>query len=134
MIVVRPLMQIMDDKADQTSLASIGVEAVQLLGSGDFLALADRFGYAVALGREPATAIQEDFWSCLAQLGSMGLALGSQCPVATVTYFEPGDSGLLAVVECLAPTDNGAELLVELVVTANGPDKHVSLEQLSVAA
>jgi hypothetical protein len=51
-----------------------------------------------------------------------------------VKYFGPNNSGLLAVVECLALAENGAKVLVELIVTGNETERHVTLEQISVAA
>ena len=47
-------MQISDNQTDERALAGLGAEAVQLLGSSDFSGLAKLFGYAIALGREPA--------------------------------------------------------------------------------
>jgi len=126
-------MQITDDQAVESSLAALGSEAVHLLCSGDIPALAARFGYALVLDWEPVAAIQEDLASCLAQLQVAGLAQGIKC-AATVTYFEQNDSSIFALVECVAPTIDGSGVLLELVVTQKGTDKHVTLEQLSVAA
>jgi hypothetical protein len=126
-------MQI-DSRMDTTSLAALGAEAVRLLCSGNISTLASRFGYALAYGREPAAAIQEDLRSCLSELRSASLAPTLEHPAATVKYFDPNDSGLLAVVECLALAENGAGVLVELVVTGNESERHVTLEQISAAA
>ena len=81
----------------------MGVEALHLLCSGNIAALADRFGYALAYDREPATAIKDDLRFCLEQLGSSSLELPLD-PASKVEYFKPNDTGLLAVVECLART------------------------------
>jgi hypothetical protein len=123
-------MQISDSQTDENALASLGADAVQLLRCSDFSGLAQLFGYAVALGREPATAIQEDLASSLSELSATGLD-SSREHSATVKYFEQNDSGLFALVECAIPANNGTELLLELVVTTN---KHVGLEQISAAA
>jgi hypothetical protein len=53
--------------------------------------------------------------------------------VPAVKYFEPNDTGLFALVECLAVADNGRRLLVELVVAGDGDVKHISLEDFSAA-
>ena len=122
-----------DGRTDTTALSALGAEAVRLLCSEDINGLASRFGYALAINREPAAAIQEDLRSCLAELGAATLMpLPKQA--STVKYLEPNDSGLVAVVECLALTDNGAKVLVELIVTDKQGEKHVTLEQISVAA
>jgi hypothetical protein len=126
-------MLIADNQTTDSSLSALGTEAVRLLYSGDFATLVARFGYALASGREPAGAVREDLASCLTQLQSQGLAQSLGQP-PTVRYFEQNDSGILAVVECLAPTLGGAEILVELVVTHDRGHNHVTLEQLSAAA
>lgn len=123
-----------DSKIDSMSLASLGKEAVRLLCSGNISALADRFGYALAYSREPATAIQEDLNSLLSDLRAASLAPILEQPQPTVKYFGPNDSGLLALVECLTLAENGAKVLVELVVTGTESEKHVTLEQISAAA
>jgi hypothetical protein len=122
-----------DGRADVTALSALGAEAVSLLCSRDIDGLAKRFGYALAFDREPAVAIQEDLKSCLADArGTSVMPASKHTP--TVKYLEPNEPGLFAVVECVALTDNGAKLLVELIVTDKQGDKHVTLEQISVAA
>jgi hypothetical protein len=123
-------MQLSDGQTDEKALAGLGAEAVRLLRSSDFAGLAKLFGYAIALGREPATAIREDLASSLSDLKATGLH-SSREHSATVKYFGQNDPGLFALVECAIPANNGSELLLELVVTAS---KHVSLEQISAAA
>jgi hypothetical protein len=122
-----------DGRADATSLSALGAEAVGLLCSEDINGLAKRFGYALAFNREPAVAIREDLRSCLADVRAASL-MPAPKHTPTVKYLEPNDSGLFAVVECVALTDNGAKVLVELIVTDKQGDKHVTLEQISVAA
>ncbi|MFC7301098.1 hypothetical protein ACFQME_05030 [Luteimonas weifangensis] len=126
-------MQISDSHLQEATLAGFGAEAVRLLRSSDFPHLAAQFGYAVALGRDTALAIREDMLAGLANLGANGLD-PRRGHTAAVTYFKANDAGLLASVECLVPTNNGLALLLELVVSAEGETKHVTLEQLSAAA
>lgn len=126
-------MQISDDQTSERSLAALGAEAVGLLRAGDFANLVARFGYALAYGRDPAVAVQDDLAACLAQALSSGLARHPGEP-PTVQYFELNDSGIFAVVECPVPTMEGTSILVELVATREGSRKHITLEQISVAA
>ena len=126
-------MKIPDSQTDENALAGLGAEAVQLLRSSDFSGLAKLFGYAIALGREPATAIRDDLASSLSELSASGLD-PSRGHCAAVKYFGQNDSGLFALVECAIPANNGTELLLELVVTTQGDSKHVGLEQISAAA
>lgn len=123
----------LDRHADATSLSALGAEAVRLLCSEDINGLARRFGYALAFDREPALAIREDLRSCLAEVRAASVVSAPK-HTPTVKYLEPNDSGLFAVVECEALTDNGAKVLVELIVTDKQGEKHVTLEQISVAA
>jgi hypothetical protein len=122
-----------DGRADANSLSALGAEAVSLLCSKDISGLAKRFGYALAFDREPSVAIEEDLRVCLADARASSLIPGPK-HTPTVKYLEPNDSGLFAVVEAVALADNGAKVLVELIVTDKQGDKHVTLEQISVAA
>lgn len=126
-------MQITDDQTDARSLSGLGSLAVRLLCSGDFTTLAAQFGYALAYDRDPTTAIREELAQSLAGLGASGLGPPpTQLPA--VSYFKPNDTGLFALVEQRIPTDNGGHVLLELIVSSRGPDKHVVLEQISAAA
>jgi hypothetical protein len=126
-------MKITDDDTDLKSLELLGRQATALLRSGDFAALAKRFGYAAAFERDPAFAIREDLLSSLTGLGAAGLGAPPAVP-PSVSYFKPNDDGLFALVEQRVPTDNGSHVLLELIVTSRGPDKYVVLEQISDAA
>jgi hypothetical protein len=122
-----------DRQTDPASLAAYGVEAVRLLRSGKIDALANRFGYALAYGREPAAAIREDLKRCLTELSASSLAPSHDDPVPTVKYFEPNDTKLFALVECRAAADNGSKVLVELIVAGDESARHISLEDISAA-
>jgi hypothetical protein len=126
-------MQITEAQFQADSLASFGAEAARLLRSGNYTVLADRFGYALAHGRDPADAIQEALASCLAELGASAL-LPSGNDLPKVSYFGPNDIVLAGLVEVFMQADNGKELLLELIVTGKESSRHVTLEQLSVAA
>jgi hypothetical protein len=117
---------------NESDLGQIGVEATRLITSGDFEALHARFGYAIALGREPVTAIAQDLNSALAAVGATGLGDPASARIASKT-FEPNDIGLCGFVECLVPTTNGRFVLLELVLSATGSVGHVTLEQVSGA-
>jgi hypothetical protein len=126
-------MQISDSQFDESSLAAYCTEALQLLAAGDISTLAERFGYALARGQDPAIAIQKHLATSLASVGATGLApADGQTP--RVGYFKPNAAGLLAIIEGLAPTNGVKAILVELVVTGNEISKHVTLEHISDAA
>jgi len=108
-------MQIASNLIDEASLKTLGADGVDLLCKGNFTELARRFGYALSYGREPAAAIQEDLAACLTELRASTLAAPR---VRSVKYFGANETGLFALVECLASVENGAALLVEFIVTA----------------
>jgi hypothetical protein len=112
-------------------LTALGVEAIGLLCSGNTDALAERFGYALSYGREPAAAIREELTHCLGEIGATSLVAAPTHPAIEVKYFERNDSNLLAVVECVVPADNRSEVLVELIVTGDASAPYVTLEHIS---
>jgi hypothetical protein len=125
-------MQLAADRLAPTSLAALGTEAARLLRSGDVGGLHERFGYALALGREPISAIRDDLARTFEEIGSNGFAqmAGGE---PRVSYFKANETGLFGLVECLLATDNGKNVLLELVVTKSGAETHITLEQLSGA-
>jgi hypothetical protein len=125
-------MQVRADQTDPSSLETLAKQAAHLLSARKFAALAESFGYAVALGRDHAFAIEADLQASLEALGASHLA-GHEPLQAEVKYFE-GDSVPFAVVECTLSANNGGVLLAELVVTKQGETAHVTLEQISAAA
>jgi hypothetical protein len=126
-------MKITDDQTGSGSLADFGSLATQLLCSGEFHALAQQFGYALAYDRDPAAAIREELSLSLTEIGASSLGQPPTSP-PSVSYFEPNDTGLFALVEQLIPTNSSGHVLLELVVSGQGPDKYVVLEQVSAAA
>jgi hypothetical protein len=126
-------MKLSADHFNDASLAAHGAEALVLIVRGDIPALAERFGYALAFGRDLASAIQSDLSSVLAELGAASVVL-APAQATQVAYFKPNDTGLVAVVEARAQTNIGKPILVELVVSGSGTDMHLTLEQISAAA
>jgi hypothetical protein len=126
-------MKLLDHQVTAESLAELGTEVLHLLCRGEIGHLAERYGYALSYGREPAAAIREDLNGCLSSIGAASLAMPPQQQVPRVLFYKPDNSNLLAVVECLAPSNNGTDVLVELIVTADGANKYITLEHLSNA-
>jgi hypothetical protein len=126
-------MKLLATQVTTDSLAELAAEAVRLLCRGDLDTLAGTYGYALSYGREPATAIREDLAGCLSKIGATSLAVDATRSAPSVVFYEASNSNPVAVIECLARGDNGADVLIELVVTSRGPEKHITLEDLSVA-
>ncbi len=127
---VRPQMRLSQDRLDAASLAELGLEARQLLVAGDISALSQRYGYALAFDRDPANAIRAELASSLAEMGA-GRLIAADWEEPCVSYFKPSETGLFALVECSAPTENGHSILIEIIITTNGEESHATLEQLS---
>ncbi|MDC8746828.1 hypothetical protein VDG09_08685 [Xanthomonas campestris pv. raphani] len=127
-------MQISASQINNSELAAFGREAANLLLANDTSALAAKFGYAVACGRDPASAIKQELSESLSELGAIALALGPATVEPVVKYFAPNETCLLALVQCFVPTDNGSKVLLELIVTGNEHATHITLEQVSSAA
>lgn len=120
-------MKLSPSQIDEKSLSQFGMEAIALVEGRNFIALGERFGYALAFGRDLAEAIKSDFCQCIA---------GAECPSSDTTqsiqvkYFKPNDTQLYALVECVIPVGRDAAVLVELIITGED-EKHITLEQIS---
>ena len=120
-------MQLSGGPIDRAALSALGAEAAALLMNRNFGALADRFGYAFAYGREPAKAIEADLAACLAETSE---ASDRAVPSDAVIFFQHNDANLFAAVACVARMPEGPAVLMELVVTVKEADYHLSLEDI----
>lgn len=127
-------MKIQYDQLNDSALSSFGMEAVGLLLSGNYLELAERFGYAMSYGRIPAEAIKEDFTNCCQLNGSQPISYTEVVPTIAVKYFQPSESKLLAVVGCTLQVGKGAQVLIELVAIGGTEGIYLSLEDMNVEA
>jgi hypothetical protein len=120
---------------DAALLTSLSREALQLLQSGQFDAIASRFGYVFANGRDVAKAIRDDLNFCLLELGASSLSEIRDELMPTVQYFKPDNTAdLLAAIGCRAVTDNDKRVFVDLVVRPKGREMHLYLEDIHVPA
>jgi hypothetical protein len=117
---------------DDPELGQLGVGASRLLCSGQLLALHEQFGYALAFDRDPIVALENDVAAVLAEVGASGFGDADHITYR-VSHFEPSEEGLISLVECLVPTSNRREVLVELVLSTNGSERYLTLEQVSSA-
>ncbi|HET8900869.1 MAG TPA: hypothetical protein VFM84_02930 [Holophagaceae bacterium] len=125
-------MKISDSQCDETTLTRMGAEACELITKGNYRELADRFGYALAFGKDTAEAIQMEVEDCLSKSGaSERLSVPSQ-PAIRVGFFSPDSELFCAVVECQLKLTGGAgNMRIDLIVTNNGNEKYVTLEEIS---
>ena len=121
-------MEVSESQTDRPSLERFGQEAAALLRSGDFGALVDRFGYAMAYGREPASAIEADLNTVPPD---EAVAPEVVAPSMAIKYFNADateSTGLVAAVECVTHLADGSAIEFALVVTGKGPERYVTLE------
>jgi hypothetical protein len=126
-------MELLPTQTDETSLLHLGNEVVSLFEKHDFSLLADRFGYAMAYGQDPAVAIEEKYHWCVARFREF---LKPQLWVLhpmTVKYFQPKDLPFFAVVEGPFGSE-GCPFLFSLIVFSSEEGKHLSLEGFDLAA
>jgi hypothetical protein len=116
-------------QAEDASLAEVGATLVALLCAEEFQAVAARFPYALANGREPAQAIEQDLRSCLEGLQGSTRLVGLSSIPPRVKHFI--DQELVALIECIVATDQKPTVLVELIVLGHGHNRSVCLEQIS---
>ena len=123
-------MEISESQMDRQSLERFGHEAAVLLRTGDFDALAERFGYAMAYGRELASAIEADL---KAESPNDIVSIGDTAPYLMIKYYDADafeSTGLVAAVECIAHLADGAAFEFSLVVTGKGARRYISLESV----
>ncbi|HEY4146612.1 hypothetical protein [Pinirhizobacter sp.] len=123
-------MEITPDDLNNDFLTSLGSEAIALLHGKFFDRLIDKFGYAVAFGRDPAKALEADLAYCLQDDEQ---ASGSASPSIEVKYFRPGQSFLVAVVDCVTQFPGGKIILLNLIVSVGNSGMHVCIEGVSRA-
>jgi len=123
-------VEITPDDLNNEFLSSLGSEAVALLHGRFFERLTEKFPYAVAFDRHPAEAIEQDLESCLRDDEQASGLVG---PSIRVKYFRPGQSFLVAVVECFTQFPGGKMILLDLIVSVGKSGMHVCVEGVSRA-
>ena len=127
-------MKLRDDQLDAASLSAIGAEAARLLVSAHYELLVGEFGSALSYDRLPADALLEDVERCLTNDGRMARLPGPAESDISVSYFKPGESFMVALVECLVPlSGDPGSMLLELIVTTSGGDHYACIEDISYA-
>jgi len=121
-------MKLSSNQTDVESLTQFGREAIALVERRDFSSLAKQFGYALSFERNLVQAIESDFARCISRADSP-----SSCTEQSINvkYFKPNTTQLYALVECFVPVSQVATVLIELIVTGQGEDKDITLEDIS---
>ena len=123
-------MEISESETDRQSLERFGLEAIALLRAGAFGALVERFGYAMAYGREPASAIAMDLNTTWPDALA---ARRDTAPYMQIKYFGVDafeSTGLVAVVECITCLADGSAVEFALAITGKDARRYVCLESV----
>ncbi len=125
-------MKIASEQNDDASLTRFGLEVIQLIKAGDYEGLADRFGYALAFGKNPGEAIRGDVTSALGRNALPMKQIKASDSKITIRRFKPDDKPFIALVECeLSWPPSSDALLAELILTTADGELNVTLEQIS---
>jgi hypothetical protein len=113
---------------EAAELENIGTELCQSLLNQNYASIAQRFGYAIAFKKSPATAIKEDFEHSVIESG--GVLENSKFNV-TVKVFPKGTPGFINLIECrFVFANSDKEVLAEIIENEAG----FYLEQISCVA
>jgi hypothetical protein len=126
-------MKLLPTQTDEVSLRHLGKEAVSLFEKRDFPSLADRFGYAMAYGEDPAVAIEAIFHWRITRFRKFSKPRLWVVHPMNVKYFKPNDLNFFAVVDCPFASE-GCPFLASLMVTSLEDGKHIWLEDFDLAA
>ena len=121
-------MELLSSQFEVLELTAFGKEASSLLVLHDFNGLANRFGYALAQGQDPAIAIEADYRRALESPHKISQG---EAPSIAVKFFQQNNTGLVAVVESIVPVTRDSAVLLELIVTRSGERAHITLEDIS---
>jgi len=128
-------MKITANHINDMELTKLGKQVVSLVKGHEYKKLANQFGYALAYEENPVDVIKKEIDRCLSEFGKQSKFTETSSTEIVVKYFESNNTGLVAVVECTLPIENGANgMLVELIVTEKNGEHYVTLEQISNAA
>lgn len=124
-------MRLSQDELGEDSLARFGREIVDMLVTEHYEELAQRYRYAMAHGRAMASALREDFQLAHANGRMVPRIADVPRPGVRVSYFAPNESNLFALIECFVTFINNTQVLVELIVSTDGSDYYLCVEDIS---
>jgi hypothetical protein len=127
-LVVRRHLDISPHRLNEHDLRLLGEEACRLVREGRYHDVAERFGYALAYGRDPAAAIKEDVERSVPPGEEYIIDLSNGDPTIKVTFLQQNSASLVAAVECYTRLPHGGVAGVDLVVTEPGGELRLTLE------
>lgn len=112
---------------DEAALSKFGKGEVAMVMRDDFESLASRFGYALAWDRKPAAALKADYERLASSPSKQNQAVGCPCGETLTTERH---TPVFAIVECAIPLVEGAVVGMDLIVTSNGVEKDIAVEDV----
>ncbi|WP_313174089.1 hypothetical protein [Massilia sp.] len=122
-------MQLLPQQQNVNALRDLASAGVDLLATGQFELLVERYGYAVACGRNPVDAVMMDLAEALSETsGNKLLQMGPND--LSVVFCQQSDSGLQAAIDCEVTTQAGKNIWVSFVVTGTEAGQFLILEEI----
>lgn len=122
-------MQLLPQQQNVDALRDLASEGIDLLATGQFELLVERYGYALACGRNPVDAVRMDLAEALSETSENKLLQVGPNDLPVVFYQE-NDSGLLGAIDCEVPTRAGGNIWVSFVVTGTETGQFLTLEDI----
>jgi hypothetical protein len=122
-------MELLSHQQNMDALRDLAWTGVDLLATGQFELLVERYGYATALGRNPADAVRMDLARALSEVSGDEL-LQMKSNDLPVLFYEDNHARLRAAIDCEVPTQAGRSVWISFVVTGAETDQFLTLEDI----
>lgn len=122
-------MQLLPQQQNVDALRVLASEGINLLATGQFELLVERYGYALAFGRNPVDAVRMDLAKALSDMSENNLLQVEPNDLQVIIYQE-NESGLCGAIDCNLPTQAGRNILVSFVVTGIDTKQFFTLEDI----
>jgi hypothetical protein len=136
---VRLSLPVHNRQAASVTLTSVGESLITLFEQRNFQAIAQKFGYAVAFGRNLRAAISADIDACITEslvmrpgTGTKTNSIASSENSLTITFFEPNDNGFYAEIECTFEAQQHCAVAAVLSVFHDTETANIDSETLNV--
>lgn len=124
-------MQLLPQQQSVDALRALVSEGINLLATGQFELLVERYGYAVAFGRDLVDAVRSDLAEALSET-SRNKLLQAEPNNLRVDFYRENDSGLRGAIDCEVPTQAGKNIWVSFVISRTETGQFLTLEGICV--
>jgi hypothetical protein len=122
-------MQLLPHQQNVDTLRDLASAALDLLATGQFELLVERYGYATSLGRNQVDAVRADLAQALSDASGSEL-LQVRSNDLPVVFYQDNAACLRAAIDCDIPTQAGRSVWVSFVVTGTETEQFFTLEDI----